>query len=52
MFKKLLTYNIIPKLYNNQHSNICQYTKGCIFGWKITLKICATKVVHYRFGCI
>jgi hypothetical protein len=32
--------------YDKQMKNICQYTEGCIFGWKMKVKICTTKVLH------
>jgi hypothetical protein len=40
---------MILKIYYNRIIGKCQYTKSCIFGWKIKLKICTTKVLLYRF---
>jgi hypothetical protein len=30
----------------------CKYTNSCIFGWKIKLKICTTKVAEIKKGCM
>ena len=29
----------------------CQYTKGCIFGWKIKVEFSTTLVVQIKKGC-
>jgi len=42
---------IIPKFNNIISKRACQYTKGCIFGWKMQRKIRTTKVVYDPFGC-
>jgi hypothetical protein len=50
-FEYYLTLIILEFNYNI-NNRVCQYTKSCIFGWKIFLEFCTTKVVFYRFGCI